>query len=210
MIKTYIRHIFFFSLVMLISAPMFGVENPWYLEREEDNIDVYIARIKGSTVKTFRGVITVDSSLNSVLSVIADASSYPRWLYHCRSAKMIKIVSYDEVFSHVVTDMPWPFIDRDSVIHSIKTQNVSTGKVTIRISEKPEMIVKIPNTIRISNINGLWELTPLQNGRLKILFQMSVDPGGSIPKWLVNSMLIDIPFYTLRNLRRIANEPQYQ
>jgi len=195
---------------MIFSAPMFGAENSWYLEREEDNIEVFVAKVKGSALKTFRGVVTVDSSLNSVLSVIADASSYPRWLYNCRSAKMIKFVSYNEVFSHVVTDMPWPFVDRDSIIHSTKTQNVSTKKITIKIVEKPEMLGKLPNTIRTTNIKGLWELTPLQNGQLKILFQMSVDPGGSIPKWLVNSMLIDIPFYTLNNLRRIAKEPQYK
>jgi hypothetical protein len=210
MIKNHIRHYFFFSLAMFISTPIFGVENPWLLEKEEDNIDVYIAKVKGSAIKTFRGVVTVDSSLHSVLSVIADASSYPRWLYHCKSAKMVKFVSYNEVVSHVVTDIPWPFVDRDSIIQSIKTQNPSTKTVTIRISEKPGMIGKVPNTIRVTNINGLWVLTPLHNGRLNILFQMSVDPGGSIPNWLVNSMLVDIPFYTLQNLRRVAKESQYQ
>ena len=195
---------------MIFSAPTFGAENSWYLEREEDNIEVYIAKIKGSAVKTFRGVVTVDNSLNSVLSVIADASSYPRWLYNCRSATMIKFVSYNEVYSHVVTNMPWPFVDRDSIILSTKTQNDVTKKVTIKVVEKPKMLGKLPNTIRTTNIKGLWELTPLPNGRLKILFQMSVDPGGSIPKWLVNLMLIDIPFYTLNNLRRIVKEPQYK
>ncbi|MEB8432074.1 START domain-containing protein [Cocleimonas sp. KMM 6892] len=195
---------------MFISTPIFGVENPWLLEKEEDNIDVYIAKVKGSAIKTFRGVVTVDSSLHSILSVIADASSYPRWLYHCKSAKMVQFVSYNEVVSHVVTDMPWPFVDRDSIIQSIKTQNPSTKTVTIRVSEKPGMIGKISNTIRVTNINGLWVLTPLHNGRLNILFQMSVDPGGSIPNWLVNSMLVDIPFYTLQNLRRVAKESQYQ
>ena len=210
MINKHIRYSFLFSIFMIFSAPMFGAENPWYLEREEDNIEVFIAKIRGSAVKTFRGVVTVDSSLNSVLSVIADASSYPRWLYNCRSAKMIKFVSYNEVYSHVVTNMPWPTVDRDSIIHSTKTQNASTKKVTIKIVGKPQMLGKLPNTIRITDIKGQWQLTPLKNGRLKILYQMSVDPGGSIPKWLVNSMLIDIPFYTLNNLRRIAKEPQYK
>ncbi len=72
------------------------------------------------------------------------------------------------------------------------------------------MLGKLPNTIRITNIKGLWELTSLQIGRIKIFYQMSVDPGGSISKWLVNSMLVDIPFYTPINLRRIAKEPKYK
>ena len=53
MIKNRIRHIFFFSVSMFFSVPIFGAVSPWYLEREEDNIDVYLAKVKGSTVKTF-------------------------------------------------------------------------------------------------------------------------------------------------------------
>ena len=203
-------HSFVFLLLMVFSVPTVGAENPWYLERDEDNIQVYVAKVKSSAIKTFRGVATVDSSLKSVLLVIADASSYPRWLYNCRSAKMIEFVSYNEIYSHVVTNMPWPTVDRDSIIHSTMTQNASTKKVTIKIVGKPQMLGKLPNTIRITDIKGQWQLTPLKNGRLKILYQMSADPGGSIPKWLVNSMLVDIPFYTLNNLRRIAKEPQYK
>ncbi len=210
MVKNYIRNFFFLCLALLISAPVFGAENVWYLEKEEDNIQVFIAETKGSLVKSFRGVVTVNSSLDSVLSVIADVSSYPRWLHNCRSAKTIKRVGENETFNHIITDMPWPVVDRDSIVHSIKTQNDSTNQVTIKFAAKPEMLNKLPKTVRITDMHGLWELTPLQNANLKILYQMSVDPGGSIPKWLVNSLVVDIPFNTLNNLRRIAKEPQYK
>ena len=210
MIKNYIRHCFFFSMLLIFSVPVFAAQGNWYLEKEEDNIQVFVSETKGSSLKSFRGVVTVDSSLNSVLSVIADASSYPRWLHNCKSAKTIKRVDESEIYNHIVTDMPWPVIDRDSVVQSIKTVNKTTNQVTIKFVAKPAMIEKLPKTVRITKMNGLWELTPLDNGKLKILYQMSVDPGGSIPKWLVNSLVVDIPFNTLNNLRRIAKEDRYK
>ena len=210
MIKNYIRHSIFFSLAMLFSVSIFGAEDKWYLEKEEDNIQVFVAETKGSALKSFRGVVTVDSSLDSVLSVIADASSYPRWLFNCKRAETIKRVGENEIYNHIVTNMPWPVIDRDSVVHSITTKNISTKQVIIKFVAKPEMIDKSPKTVRITKMQGLWELTPLDNGKLKVFYQMSVDPGGSIPKWLVNSLVIDIPYNTLNNLRRIAKESQYK
>jgi len=197
-------------MLLIFSVPVFAAQGNWYLEKEEDNIQVFVSETKGSSLKSFRGVVTVDSSLNSVLSVIADASSYPRWLHNCKSAKTIKRVDESEIYNHIVTDMPWPVIDRDSVVQSIKTVNKTTNQVTIKFVAKPAMIEKLPKTVRITKMNGLWELTPLDNGKLKILYQMSVDPGGSIPKWLVNSLVVDIPFNTLNNLRRIAKEDRYK
>ncbi len=210
MIKSHVRNYFLLSLVLLFSVPLFGAENDWYLEKEEDNIEVFVTKTKGSAVKSFRGVVSVESSLKSVLSVISDASSYPRWLHNCKRATTIKRVGDNEIFNHIVTDMPWPVVDRDSIVHSIKTQNDSTNQVTIKFIAKPEMLDKLPKTVRITDMQGLWELTPLENNKLKILYQVSVDPGGRIPKWLVNSMVVDIPFHTLNNLRRIAKEPQYK
>ncbi len=196
--------------VTVFSVPFNGAENSWHLEKEEDDIQVFIASTKGTALKSFRGIVTVDNSINSVLAVITDASTYPRWLHNCKSAKIVKRVSEIELFNHIVTDMPWPVVDRDSVVHSTKTHNESTKQVTINFVAKPEMINKLPKTVRITKMQGMWQLTPLDNGKLKIMYQMSVDPGGNIPKWLVNSLVLDIPFYTLDNLRRIVNETQYK
>ena len=41
------------------------------------------------------------------------------------------------------------------------------------------------------------------------VYEMSIDPGGNIPKWVVNAMAIDLPFYTLQKLRKISKEDKY-
>ena len=34
-------------------------------------------------------------------------------------------------------------------------------------------------------------------------------PSGKIPKWIVNAMVVDIPFYTLQKLRELVKEAKY-
>ena len=38
----------------------------------------------------------------------------------------------------------------------------------------------------------------------KIIYEVNADPGGKIPKWLVNDMISDFPFYSLKNLRALV------
>lgn len=43
-----------------------------------------------------------------------------------------------------------------------------------------------------------------------VAYEMSIDTGGNIPKWVVNSMAVDLPFYTLQNLRKLSGEDKYR
>jgi ribosome-associated toxin RatA of RatAB toxin-antitoxin module len=63
--------------------------------------------------------------------------------------------------------------------------------------------------VRIKNMTGKWQLTPVENNKVKVVYEMNIDPGGKIPKWLVNAMLVDIPFNTLQKLRSIVKEAKY-
>ena len=38
----------------------------------------------------------------------------------------------------------------------------------------------------------------------KVIYEVNADPGGKIPKWLVNDMISDFPFYSLKNLRALV------
>ena len=35
------------------------------------------------------------------------------------------------------------------------------------------------------------------------------DPAGALPSWLVNALIVDIPFNSMKALERIAKEPKY-
>jgi hypothetical protein len=63
--------------------------------------------------------------------------------------------------------------------------------------------------VRIQSLTGQWLLTPLTKGDVSVTYEMSVDPGGNIPKWLVNLMAVDLPFNTLQKLRNIVKEARY-
>ena len=62
--------------------------------------------------------------------------------------------------------------------------------------------------VRVQAINSVWRFTPLADGQTEIYFQQHSDPGGSIPALLVNRLVKDIPFNTLKNFRQFIKDSE--
>ncbi|MCW8804461.1 MAG: hypothetical protein OQK57_08695, partial [Ignavibacteriaceae bacterium] len=101
---------------------------------------------------------------------------------------------------------PWPVKNRDSVYESVT--KISEDKKYARIVLKPlgNYIEEKKGFVRMYNGNGFWELEETEDNTIQITYQFLSDPGGKVPAWLSNSMVVSSPFQTLINLRDILNE----
>ena len=196
-------------LLLLITSSQGLTTNSWQLSKDKDGIQVHIRHNPTSVIKTFKGTMAINSRLSSLVAAIQDTQAYPRWLHKCKSASTIKTVGNNQIYSYVVTGMPWPVADRDSIVHSVLTQNKSNNQTIIKLTSEPNMLPLKQGMVRIQSLTGQWLLTPLTKGDVSVTYEMSVDPGGNIPKWLVNLMAVDLPFNTLQKLRNIVKEARY-
>ena len=45
---------------------------------------------------------------------------------------------------------------------------------------------------------------------MEVTIEVILDPGGAIPAWIANIILRDIPYFSLKRLRRVINQPRFQ
>lgn len=202
--------IVFWSLVFSVNADVVFTQSTWKLKKEDQGIQVFLRNNKNTAVMSFKGAMTVKSNITAILSVIGDVSSHPRWLYSCRSSQALKSNDQERLLNYIVLDLPWPVLDRDTVMVSSRSQNKITKRVEIKMHAEPKLVLKVPGKVRIETLYGRWLLTPIGNDKVNINYEMTVDPGGNIPIWLINSMIADLPFYTLKNLREVIKEDKYK
>lgn len=198
-----------FLIVLSMIVLTAHADNNWTISKQEQGIKVYVRDTPGSALKAFKGSITLPEKLDTVLSVIEDTSNFPQLLHKCKKANTLKQVSENESYKYLVTDMPWPVRDRDTIVHAVVTHDKGSKAVKIALTAAPQMMPRQAGLLRITKMTGQWLLIPEKNG-VKVIYEMSVDPGGNIPKWLVNTMAVDMPFYTLRNLRQLLKQDKYQ
>lgn len=195
-------------LITTILAPIQA--NEWQLSKKGNGINVYVRENANSRLKSFRGEVLIKSSLTSLVAILEDPTSFVRWMHQTKSAKKLKQINQTSSYIYVATDMPWPVIDRDSVTLAQLTQNKQSKQIQITIKSTPDYIKQKAGYLRIRNMQGKWTFTPQVNGMSKVTYEMRVDPGGSLPTWLVNALSVDVPFHTLNNLRREVKAAQYQ
>jgi len=206
-------HPFFPSLTLLIVTLLISsttvAKPPWRMIKQQQGISIYAHNNANTRIKTFKGEVVVKSSLAAIAALLEDVPAMPRWMYETKSAKILKKINQQSSYVYVVTDMPWPFINRDSISLAQLSQDKQTRRVIITIKSVPGFLKPKPGFLRIVDMQGRWVLTPRGKGLTHVVYEMRVNPGGNLPKWLVNAFSVDMPFETLVNLRKEINRAKY-
>jgi ribosome-associated toxin RatA of RatAB toxin-antitoxin module len=185
-------------------------ESKWELAKDKQGVKVYTRKVKGIDLKEFRGVMTIKTSLTSLVALVSDAEAAPDWLANCSKSKVLKRINPSETYVYSLSKAPWPVMDRDSIIHSLISQDPTTLVVTIKQTGKPDYIKAKNKIARVKRIQGFWQLTPQKNGKVEVVYQALSDPGGAIPAWLINASLVSQPYETLLKIPSVIKKAKYR
>lgn len=185
-------------------------EAKWDLAKDKKGVKVYLRKVKGIDFKEFKGVITLKASLVSLVALVADAEASPGWVANCSKSEVLKQINKNEAYVYSLSKAPWPVQDRDAIVHHVISQDKDTRVVTVKQTGKPDYIKKKKHIARVKRIEGFWQFTPQENGRVEIVYQVLSDPGGDLPAWLVNSSLVSQPYQTLLKMQKVVKREKYQ
>jgi len=200
------------ALVLLLTfSPVFAESAPeWNLEKDKKGVKVFTRKIEGSTLKEFKAITVISTSLMSLVALMDDAESYTRWLHEVTAAKVIEKINLKERITMTVIHAPWPVSDRDTVTYSKITQDPKSKIVTIYMRGMPEKMAPQAGKVRVTKLKGFWQFIPNGNGSVTVIYQLHSEPGGSLPDALANSTVVDLPYHTLVNMHKIVKEEKYQ
>lgn len=191
----------------LITLSSVGHASIWQSQAvDSDEVKVWTKAIDNSDFKAFKGQVTINATVETVLAVVTDHNNYPHWYHKNKLTKKLKQISETQALSYAITQTPWPVNNRDSVTISTQT-HLADGSVKIDIEAVDDAYPEQAGLIRITQLNGFWKLEKITAQQTRVTLQISAEPGGEIPSWLANSMVIDMPFYTLSNLKQRIEAP---
>lgn len=192
-----------------LALPSFA-DSGWKLEKDSDNVQIYTRVVEDSPLKEFKGITAIQTSLSSLVALLDDREASPSWIKDNKEAALIEKVDNSLSYSYNVTAAPWPVKDRDIVIKSVTTQEPETLVVRVDLSAEQERKEPQKGRVRVTEMNGHWEFKPLESGEVQVTYQVHADPAGKLPNWLINSLVVDMPFHTLKNMQTKVLEDKYQ
>ncbi len=207
-----LKPIVFVGLIFLLISVAFrsSAQHQWVLKTDEAGIQLYTRTVPSSPYKALKTVCTLQTTLTSVAAVLLDVMRTPEWVYGTSSCSILKQESPSVVYYYAEMGMPWPVANRDFIVKISMTQDPVTKVITVLAENQPDFIPEKKKLVRIQNSSGKWQIAPLSDGRVRIEYQLFVDPGGSVPATLVNLFSGKGPFESFRNLKRQVALKEYR
>ena len=184
-----------------------GAEGDWTLAKtsEDGAIEVY-QRDNPNGFREFRALTRVRSSLGEIISLFTDVQSMGEWVYRTRDVQRLDLIGEREIYAYTIIDLPWPFLDRDAVLHILVEQDPQSYVVTIRIESVVGYHAEHAQRVRMPRVKSTWTVTPMEDGQVEVTFQGYGDPGGNLGsplfRWYVDLTAWEAPLTTLTGLRR--------
>ncbi len=188
------------QLMADISTPL------WQLVKNEQGIKVYTRKVAHSQFKAFKGEITLNTSITTLLDFINNAEQCPKWRYKC-----IKMLHLSDGYLYKLSHLPWPLSNRYTVMHSQLHINAAQNIYTLSLKNIPRkqlpraILAQLPapgRTIQMRYSDGYWRFKLKASGDIHITYQMHGDPAGALPAALANQGVTNAAFITLLNLKK--------
>ncbi|MFT6407628.1 MAG: hypothetical protein ACJAQ6_001041 [Arenicella sp.] len=181
----------------------------WTLKRDRNGIQVFLSKVPGSKFRAVLSVMELAADTQQLTALAMDFDNCSNWVALCRSAKVIERISPSESYVHSINNAPFPVRNRDVVAHVRWSYDKVSGKVHMRSDATPDRLPKRKGLIRIKNASSEWHFTPKEGGVVLVENYVHVDPNGNVPAWLINLLIVDSPYRTLSNMRKLVLEGGY-
>lgn len=196
----------FICFIAFIDMPS---QYKWQLQKEKNNIRVYSRSVENTDIRELKAETTVEVPLSNIVAMIKDVNYYPNWVYRCSEARILKKVSETEFYYYQLTYAPWPISNRDMIIRCRISQDQQTGRVIAKLDGAPDFIEEKPGIVRVQKFSGEWVLTPVDDGKVRIVHELFIKPQGDIPSWLMNYAAVEGPYSTIHNMIQKLNDKRF-
>jgi hypothetical protein len=175
-------------------------QTDWKLGKDKEGIKVYTRKVDGYKLKQVKAETVVQANIKVIKDLIADFDNHSKWVDNCAISKIVETKSENECFFYNTYTTPWPAKDRDVITHIIIDQK-SEDRVYINFDAAPDYMEEKEGYVRVPYSEGSWDLKKIDDNNTEIVYKIHVDSGGSIPRWMINELILRSPFRTIRSLK---------
>jgi hypothetical protein len=160
----------------------------WILAKDKNETQIYTRTPADSQIKELKVVSILSCNVNEIESFIDNINYYPKWQANIASVKLLKI------------------IDTNTIILMSKKSKNTDNSIVYKLSCVPNFIIENPDFIRVKKFRSLCKIEPLQPNKVAITFECFGDPEGYIPDNIINLFIVESPYSTFINLKKIIEK----
>lgn len=182
--------------------------NEWEVVGERNGVQLYSMKIPGETLKQYKGIFRVKSTLPRIIMFMQDSNPELEGTGFYDSVE-VKRESDQLFWTNWKQGVPDPLLPRDYVVQHEFTQNPETKEIRYQLKATPDMIPVNECCVRVPRINNYWRIIPVGNGEIEIHWIIDMDVGGNIPYLVMNGSHPDFIYTFSARLQSYFDREKY-
>lgn len=191
-------------------APVLAADDAsWRMQSSSDGITLYHASLRGSDVVPVKATMSIPGTIEEVSLVLEDIPRRQEWIGNRTESVLLERASDYDQTEYLRVNMPWPVMDRSALVRA--RVEVSEDRRTATIGARSiasHPADRFPRLVRAEVAPSTLQMTQAR-GHVEVVALVFIDPGGWIPKWLVNYFATRVARSTLAGLRRQVSRHLY-
>ncbi len=178
----------------------------WNFIKEKDGIRIYTMTPDHSPFKCFKGETVFHTTMEKLSKYIGNVENVDWWDKNVREIKVLysepdKLIKY-----YLIYDVPWPLSDRDLCVEAKITIDPVTGEKVVSAKPLLDVVPEKEGIVRIRHYWQKWTLKPNGKNNIQAVLEGFVDPGGNVPSWLYNMVIVDTPLKVMRGIKKLVED----
>jgi len=195
----------FLLMLMTVVPCAAGDDDQWELKKEKNGIQVYTREREEGGIYMYKVVTSIEKEPEEVFEQLVDFRENLKYMELVDSLAFLDHREKERYINYMRFDMPWPVKDREMVMD----MKVKFRPEVIKLvsDDLPGRVQSNGKLIRIEDFREEWELRSFpDSAETRIMVNGWIDPGGSIPVWVVNMFSVRTPFRFISGILEELNK----
>jgi len=184
----------------------------WAKASEGEGVTVYTRPKKGADLSEVLAVGLVDASPRAIWDMVRDFASYTKTMPYVEASELLATEDGGRVLYAYNRIAPPLVARRDYILQFTDESAWQEGRGYLKVAwtaVEGRGPAPIEGVVRVRSNVGYWKLEPRDGGkRTLVSYYVFTDPGGAIPRFLVNAANTSAIPDLFRAVKRHAREPK--
>ncbi len=192
------------SLLLLLFPFRFDLyDQPnWTIEKEKDGIRISSRPAASSQFNDIRVELDLPGTIDQLKKILLDVDHYNEWSYATKKSTLIKQISPGKLIYYSEFEVPWPATNRYFYANiDLKEDTVGHTINMIAVNLKNYAPVQ-KDLVEVTSTHGNWKITTLSKKSIHVDYMLELNPGGTLPSWIINMFATKGPFETFENIKK--------
>jgi START domain len=198
------------KIVFLFLFPALAIKGysqyNWKLSKDKDGIKVYESEKKNSDYKSIKVECVLQGTYAKLIAALTDVAHQKEWVYKSKTSYILKKNTVYDFYYYTETSIPWPMSNRDAAVHMVITRDSLNRFLKVTATGVPNYIPEKSDKVRVPKLSITWYVTMPSSTSISIVYIFEIDPGGSIPAWLINMFADKGPYESFKKLSAILKK----